>query len=217
MNGIPITQSEIDSIISLRKTGHSLPEIRRITKRGSSTVFKYIKNVPIPSKYISILKTKQGGSKKRAKKAWDEADAKAQELIGNPLSLEQRLCLLIGIYWGEGTKKELNLINSDPQLIKVFVSCLQDIGIAKEQLKINLRLYNGISKREAILFWSNILDIKPERIGKIEIVHGQKIGKLKFGMCRIRVAKGAQYFKLLISLINEIKKKFNALVVQRIE
>lgn len=217
MNGIPITQSEIDLIISLRKTGHSLPEIKQITKRGSSTVFKYIKNVPISLKNATILKIKQGGSKKRAKKAWDEAGIKAQELISNSLSFEQRLCLLAGIYWGEGTKKELNLINSDPQLIKVFISCLQDIGVKKEQLRINLRLYNGIDKRKAILFWSKLLAVKPEQIGKTEIIQGQKISKLKFGMCRVRVAKGAQYFKLLISLINEIKKKSDALVVQRIE
>jgi hypothetical protein len=208
MNGKPLKESEVDLMVSMRKHGHSLPEIWRATNRGYGTIYRYTKNVKVLPKFLSALRIKQGGSKKKSETAWKHAREQARSLIGSKLSLLQRLCLLSGLYWGEGTKRELGLINSDPKLIKAFVSCLNDIGVTNEDLKINLRLYNGIDKKAALDFWSEILNVKPDQIGKIEMVHGEKVGKLKFGMCRIRVAKSAQYFKLLISLINEIKEQF---------
>ena len=217
MNGRPITQKEIDRIVSLRKTGHSLPEIRKVLGRGNSTVFRYIKKVEVLPEYISALKLKQGGSSKRSHQNWETARAQADTLLKDPLSKEQRLCLIAGLYWGEGNKKELNVINSDPALIKVFISCLEDFGVKKEHLKIGIRIHDDIDKKQAVLFWSHYLLIRPEDITSISVIKGKKVGKLKYGMCRVRVAKGGTYFKLLISLISNIKRQFNAAVVQRIE
>ena len=84
-------------------------------------------------------------------------------------------------------------------------------------MKFGLRLHNGIDMEEAVNFWSKFLDISPNEIKHLERIDGKKKGKLKYGMCRIRVAKSAPYFKLLISLINSIKEHFHAAVVQRIE
>ncbi len=133
------------------------------------------------------------------------------------MSREQRLLLLLGIYWGEGNKRELNLINSDPALIKTFLSCLYDMGMKKEELRITLRLYDGIDKEKSRRFWAKLLSIRIKDIRNINTIQGNKIGKLKYGMCRVRVAKSAPYFKLIMSLLSEIKERFNAAVVQRIE
>lgn len=217
MRGKPVTSEEIARIVRLRKTGHSLPEIRKILGRGSSTVFKYITGVKILPEYISELKLKQGGSRRRADQAWNKASIQARDILSSPLSKEERLCLLLGLYWGEGNKKELNLINSDPALIKVFIACLRDIGIRKSQIKIGLRLHDDIDRKAAVRFWSNFLSIEESRISGIEVIRGNKTGKLKYGICRVRVTKGSQYFKLLMSLIFRVKSSFNAAVVQRIE
>ena len=218
MHGKPITKQEIKKIIELRRTGHSLPEIMRTTKRCSSTVFKYIKNVQVFPKYLSILKIKQGGSRRRADNAWQEASIRAHKMMAGSISKIQRIGILVGIYWGEGNKNELNLINSDPSLIKTFISCLHDIGINNNQIKIGLRLHEEINKDTAVRFWSDYLSMESNKISGIETIkRGNKKGKLKYGMCRVRVAKSAPYFKLIISLINEIRLHFNAAVVQRIE
>ena len=108
-------------------------------------------------------------------------------------------------------------MNSDPGLIKVFVGCLYEIGVPKDNIKINLRLHDDIDRNKAIIFWAKLLSIEPARIGKIEVIQGKKTGKLKYGMCRVRVAKSATYFKLIMSLISIIKTRFDAAVVQRIE
>ena len=217
MNGKPITKKEIDDIIFLRKTGHSLTEIRNITKRGNSSVFKHINGVQVLPEYASILRRKQGGTSNKANGEWRQSQIEARRILGGSISREQRLCILLALYWGEGNKRELSMINSDPGLIKVFIECLYDLGVPKEKIKINLRLYNTINKEYALEFWSNFLSIEKSMIQCNDIIQGNKIGKLKYGMCRVRVAKSAPYFKLLMSLISHVKEQFNAAVVQRIE
>lgn len=209
--------SLIQKIVQLRKTGHSLPEIRKITGKGNSTVFKYIQGVKVLPKYQAILKAKQGGSLERSRKNWDEAVVQARSLI-NCLTERDRLLILTCLYWGEGTKKgELSLNNSDPALIKVFAECLNTIGVKRDDLRITLRIYEDINKESAIEFWANLLGIPRSKILGVNLLVGKKKGRLKYGMCRIRVTKGAPHFKLIMSMIDLIKSDFNAAIVQWIE
>ncbi len=92
-------------------------------------------------------------------------------------------------------------------MIKCFVNCLSYIGVLRDKLKISLRLYEDLDKQECLKFWSTMLQVDITSIKVSEILFGNKSGKLKYGMCRIRVAKSAQYFKLIMSIIDEIKIK----------
>ncbi|MFZ2522642.1 MAG: hypothetical protein WAX44_03135 [Minisyncoccia bacterium] len=106
---------------------------------------------------------------------------------------------------GEGNKKELSIINSDPSLIRVVLSCLKELGISNNEIKVSLRLFEDIDKKEAVNYWSKFLNISRSMINHFEIKHGRKVGKLKYGMCRIRVKKSAKYFKLIMSMIDLIR------------
>lgn len=216
MPKVPISKHEIKQIIDLRKTGHSINEIREIVRRGNSTVFKYIKNIKVLPQYKLILKSKQGGSIKKSRDNWNSAASSARKLIRSIVKRD-RLLILAALYWGEGNKRELNLNNSDPILIRTFIECLKDLGVRKEELKITLRLYEDINVQKAKTFWANILDISEDKILGVTILAGKKVGKLEYGMCRVRVTRGAPYFKLIMSVINLIKSDLNAAVVQRIE
>ena len=216
MSKARIQESEIKKIISLRKTGHSLPEIQKIVGRGSSTVFKYIQGVSVLSKYKQILKSKQGGSIAKSKRDWDRAYKDASKLV-LPLKNEDKLIILACLYWGEGDKKDLSLNNSDPALIKVFVECLKCIGVKQEELRVTLRLFKDINENKARKFWAKVVGIPVQNILGVNILEGKKQGKLKYGMCRVRVTKGGPHFKLIMSMIDLIKSDFNAAVVQRIE
>lgn len=206
MRGKAITVKEVERIVLLRQTGHSLPEICKITHRGSATVFRYVKNIEVLPEYAETLRAKQGGSKARAQKDWSESLKKAQEFLPQ-ISSRDKLFILAALYWGEGTKRELNLINSDPELLRVFVECLAEIGITKEMLRVTLRIYEGMNETEIKRYWSRILNIPEKSILGVNILKGKKEGKLKYGMCRIRVTKGAPHFKLIMSMIELIKSK----------
>lgn len=194
----------INQIIELRKTGHSLPEIRKITGKGSATVFKYVKGVEILPEYLGDYKIKQGGSRKRASIAWEKATITAEELI-SAVSKEQKLIILACLYWAEGRKSDFDIINSDPDLLRVFVNCLEEIGVERDSLRISIRTYSDINKIEVINFWKNTLQINENQIINVNLLSGKKEGKLKYGMCRVRIVKGTEYYKLLIMLAKRIK------------
>src|SRR3989338_9771818 len=195
-----LSKNEVDQIVHLRQTGHTLSEIRHTVKSGYGTVFKYMKDVPILPEHTELWKAKRGGSKFRAAKEWQEAKEKVKGLLC-PLGKKERLIILACLYWGEGNKSELNLINSDPSLIKLFVSCLRDIGVDKKQLKVTIRIYSDVDKKDAIKFWSGVIGVSSKDISGVNILSGKKKGKLKYGMCRVRVQKSRLYFKLIMSMI----------------
>ncbi len=201
-----LLKSEIDKIKKLRETGHSLNEIKSVVNRGYGTVYRYMKNVPVISKYQDILKSKQGGSSARSQKNWNNARKNASKII-NDLNFKEKMVALSCLYWGEGNKTELSLINSDPSLLKVFLSCLRELGIKESDLKISLRLFEDIDRNKATDFWLKILHLPNGSITKYDIKKGSKSGKLKYGMCRIRVKKSDKYFKLIMSMIDLIKLK----------
>lgn len=197
---------EIKEIKNLRKTGHTLSEIKNITNRSNGTIWKYIDNVSVLSEYQERWKAKRGGSKGKSSREWLEAKNNASNIIKN-IGHSERMLILSCLYWGEGNKTELNLINSDPSMIRVVVACLRDLGIKDIDLKISLRLYEDIDKKKAINFWSNVLSLPNGHIQKVNVISGKKVGKLEYGMCRLRVRKGGRYFKLIVSMINLIKSK----------
>ena len=204
MNGQRISKKEIETIISLRKRGYSLPEIRKITGRGNSTVFRYIQKITILPQYVDEWKIKQGGSRKRSKKAWEEARSEAERLVDLPI--DKKINAIIGacLYWAEGSKKDLSLSNTDPNLIKIFLTCLKNIGVTKKVLKISIRIYEDIDRTQAIKYWAKVVGITPKEIISVNTLKGKKKGKLKYGMCRVRVKKGGNYFKLIQSVIGLI-------------
>lgn len=206
MRGKTVTEKEIGIMIRLRQTGHSLPEICRMTLRGSATVFRHVKNVKVLPEYVEILKSKQGGSKVRAQKEWAVSLKKAQKIL-NEINSKDKLLILAALYWGEGTKRELNIINSDPELLRVFVECLAEIGVTRDMLRTSIRIYEDMSEIKVRQYWSRVLNISEKSILGTEILKGKKYGKLEYGMCRIRITKSAPHFKLVMSMIELMKSK----------
>jgi hypothetical protein len=206
MSKVALLQKEINQIKNLRKTGHTISEIKIITKKSNGTVFKYIKNVTVLSRYQDVWKAKRGGSKAKSLSEWKEAQIKASNII-KQIGFMEKMLILSCLYWGEGNKTELNLINSDPSMVRVVINCLKDLGIKDSELKISLRLFENINKKKAISFWANTLLLPKNTIQKIDVIKGNKVGKLKYGMCRLRVKKGGKHFKLIISMIDLIRQK----------
>lgn len=100
------------------------------------------------------------------------------------------------------------LSNTDPLLIKFYVSSLRQIfGIKNNQLRVSIRIYEDMNKNDCLNFWSNLIYLPEDKFQNIYILKGKKQGKLKYGMCRIRVAKGGDYLKQIIA-INKIVANF---------
>src|SRR3989344_334530 len=137
--GLPaLSISEIRKITRLRETGHSLNEIKAIVNRGQGTVYRYIKNVSILPRYQEEWKIKRGGSKFKSLKEWEAAKLRARSIL-DTFGFKEKMIILACLYWGEGNKQELNIINSDPLLIRVVLVCFRELGIKNAEVKIGLR------------------------------------------------------------------------------
>lgn len=113
------------------------------------------------------------------------------------------------LYWGEGNKKDFNLINSDPDLIKVFVKGLKDLfGIPANKLKISIRIYEDLDKIKCLNFWSGITKVPVHKFVSVNVLKGKKKGKLNNGMCRVRVEKGGNLLKYMLAIRDEVIRKF---------
>jgi hypothetical protein len=200
-----LNQEEINKIISLRERGKTLTEIIKVLNRGKGTIYKYIKDVKIKKEYKEDFLDKKFASKMKSRKEWESAKVWSKLKI-NRLSERDILLISAMLYWGEGNKQyELNLINSDYFLIKLFIKGLMIMGVKKEKIKISIRIFNDIDKNKAIRFWLNKLSLNKKNLVSVNVINGSKNGKLKFGMCRVRVEKGSLYFKQIMSMIDTVK------------
>lgn len=201
-----LTMERHDALVQLRLSGMSIPEICRKTGVPKTTVQRHIKGTEVPPEFLKRLKEKQGGARKRAQGLRENCLEEASEFLG-ALSKRDYLILLVGLYWGEGTKRDFSIINSDPKLLQVFMLCLRAANIGLERITLSLRLHSDISIKESKRFWSNTLGVPIERIGRIEVIEGKKKGKLVHGMCRIRVLSGIRERLLIQSTITLIGKE----------
>ncbi|KKS70348.1 MAG: hypothetical protein UV41_C0026G0005 [Candidatus Daviesbacteria bacterium GW2011_GWA2_42_7] len=195
-----VTNDVLQRITSLRQRGYSLPEISREVGISKSTALRYVQDVDILPGYRQDWFGKRGGSRKRKYIKEKEALEEARNLVGQ-LSSKEKLLFISALYWAEGNKKDFILTNTDPLLVKVFVEGLIGVlGINKDRLQVSLRLYEDIDKERSLDFWSQLTGVAKERFINVHILPGKKKGKLEYGMCRVRVAKGGDLLKKVLAI-----------------
>lgn len=207
-----LSDEQHEYLVRIRRQGKSIPEISRETGTPITTVQRHIKEVQVPPEFQTILKEKQGGSKDRAKGLRSNIATNAKKLLGK-ISHRDYLFLLIGLYWGEGTKRDFSIINSDPFLIRTFIHCLRILNIPTDRLSISLRVHTEISILEAKKFWSQTTGLPKRLTERVEVIEGKKKGKLPHGMCRVRVRSGIRDRLLIQSAIALIGKECSKRIV----
>lgn len=191
-------------IIFLRKQGKTLSEIVALTGIPKTTVFYHIAPLDLSRGTQEKINAKKG-LRPQSKQDWATAELVASSVI-RTLSKRDLVLLLAAIYWGEGTKKELNIINSDPGVIRLFIQGISVIGVKKESLRVSIRVYEDLDVQKVKQYWSKIIGVSHSAITSVEVLQGKKHGRLPYGMCRVRVARGGRYFKIILSFIEQIKK-----------
>lgn len=116
----------------------------------------------------------------------------------------------LGLYWGEGTKKNLTTVrlgNTDPYLIRTFLIFLRKIyHIDDSKLRFALQIFTDMDQKKEEKFWREFLNIDAKRFYKTINTRSGSIGtyrtKSKHGVLTL-------YFgnkKLRDILISEIEK-----------
>jgi len=80
------------------------------------------------------------------------------------------------LYWGEGAKSgnTVKFVNSDPEMIKLFLTFLRVVcGISEERLKALVHMYPDQDKNILEIFWSRVANIPRLRFYKSHIHQGR--------------------------------------------
>ena len=201
MRGLAPSEEKIKEITRLRSLGNSFSEISRAVSIPQTTVYKYAHTTKVKDEYLDLWRSKRGGSSKTKAKKQLLYENWAQKFLKPKLTEREKILFLSAIYWGEGSKRDLEIINSDPRLLKVFLNLLRTyFKLDNQRLYAYLRIFPGVSKEQSIKFWSEFLSIPAENFTGFEIVDGKKVGKLPYGMCRLRIRKGADILKQITAI-----------------
>lgn len=100
------------------------------------------------------------------------------------------------LYWGEGYKgndnspaKLIDFANSDPDMIKTFITFLRKVYVLDEsKFRVLLYCYSDQNVDELTKFWSRLVNIPISQFIKPYIRKDYKIGgqKMRYGLVHIR-------------------------------
>lgn len=96
----------------------------------------------------------------------DEMEAIAQTFAAGVEKKQWQIIAAL-IFWCEGSKRQLSsvkFINSDPKMIKLFLTALRNgFGINEHKLKALLHLHEYHNEEELKIFWSGVTGINKDR------------------------------------------------------
>ncbi len=159
--------------IELREKGYSLKEIVDVIGVAKSSVSGWVRNVPLDSRARERLLTKikkgqlMGAEVRRnaTKENFQAHYKKAEEDLNSQVLNKQMARILCSlIYWCEGGKNSSNGVrftNSDPVLIKTFLTLLREnFDIDEDKFRVGLHLHEYHNPKIQLAFWSKASDIK---------------------------------------------------------
>ena len=196
------TKDKIVKLKLLRRKGYSINDLVFELQIPKTTVWHHVHKIKLSQKYISIIKSKQGGSKKLRDSRLVEANIRSINLLKS--SDRESILIFAMLYWAEGTKKAFQFINSDGRMIMLWLNILRNIiGVSDDKITPVMRIYTGMNKKVCLSYWSKITKFHRSKF-IIRLNDGGKSGKTKYGMCRIDVKKSGNLLKLVLSMINQV-------------
>ncbi|OHA02274.1 MAG: hypothetical protein A3H71_00970 [Candidatus Sungbacteria bacterium RIFCSPLOWO2_02_FULL_48_13b] len=115
--------------------------------------------------------------------------------IKRPKTIEEGVLfgMGIGLYWGEGTKRNKNSIrlgNTDPKLIRKFIEFLRKMyGVKMSKLHFGLQIFSDMPPRQALQFWLNHLNVPASQFYKVTVTPARSIGtyrqKTRYGVLTV--------------------------------
>lgn len=133
--------------------GHSVSFIARCLRCSEHKVNYWLKRFGIKKRSLSEALYKKWNPHGDPFTVWEPKTVEEGILYG----------LGMGLYWGEGTKANKNAVrlgNSDPRLIKKFVSFLKKFyQIDMNRLRFGLQIFGDMSPEQALKFWTSFLKV----------------------------------------------------------
>jgi hypothetical protein len=196
--------ARIELARKLRTVGLSYGEIRSIVPVAASTLSTWCGDVeltPEQRRAISDRAMRSGGrrdTQRRRRLAVEEirrsAAAEVADLIADPLWLAGTM-----LYWAEGAKttRKLDLGNTDPDILRIFVSWVRHHHDPAAEFSLALHLHEVNDEDAARRYWEKQLGLDQVTWQKTFVKPkgtGHRRNHLPWGVCRARLRRSADAF-----------------------
>ncbi|MFM2340245.1 MAG: hypothetical protein RLZZ360_881 [Candidatus Parcubacteria bacterium] len=162
--------------IKMRQSGMSYSQIKSELGVSKSTLSLWLRDLPLSDKRLRELRDfnqvrieKTRNKKQETRNArLDLVAAKVKSEIGK---LSRREMLIAGffLYWAEGGKTKnytTTLSNTDPNMIRAFITWIELLGIPKVKMYVRLHLYADMSEKQEIAYWSEAINLDKKHFKK---------------------------------------------------
>lgn len=175
--------------IKMRLSGMSYSQIKAEIGVSKSTLSLWLRDIPLTDKrlrelrdfnQIRIEKTRITKQLKRTARLKKVFDAVSKD-IGK---LSRRDLLIAGffLYWAEGGKTQTHAVilsNTDPAMLRAFISWILLIGGSMKKIYFRLHLYSDMNEVDEIQYWSNELRVPKESFKK-SYIKKSKLSELTY-------------------------------------
>ena len=186
MSRLPIETKE--KAVLLRKKGYSFTEIANKLNIAKSTTSLWLRDIILDEKAKDRLVKRGVMGRYKATLRWQEKRIReekhnnllASKIIGKVKRNREHMKLYCSLlYWCEGGKSEnseVRFVNSDPELIRVFVSIFREAfsPIQEEKFRILMYLHGYHDENIQKDFWSNLTGISKDLFQKTYHKHHTK-------------------------------------------
>ncbi len=199
-----------EKAIKLRSTGKSYNEISKLLSVPKSTLSEWLSghkwSQEIAKKLIKksqerstvVLKELDRVRGENLKILYKQAESEANEDF-DVLKYHPLFIAAIMIYWGEGDKRSkhrISVVNTDPNLLKVFVYFLKKIcGFKDDKIRAWILAYPDMDIEASKRYWIENTGLKESNFRKTITIKGKPTNrKLHNGVCTVEL--GSTYLKI---------------------
>ncbi|MEU4146802.1 terminase gpP N-terminus-related DNA-binding protein [Streptomyces parvulus] len=197
----------------LRLQGWTYDQIEAELGCSKSSVSLWVRDLPkpepryTPHEQHALMRAGLARLRSTQDEERQQTKAAAQLAIGD-LSARELFLVGVGLYWAEGGKdkpydrrENVTFVNSDPDMIKVFLAWLRLLEVERERLRFTVMIHENADVAGAEQFWAALVRADRSAFNKTTLKrHNPKtvrknVGDSYRGCLVIKVLKGADLYR----------------------
>ncbi|MGI5469203.1 hypothetical protein [Streptomyces sp. CA-132043] len=204
----------------LRSQGMTYDQIQLELGCSKSSISLWVRDLPTPERrrtpeeasaiarrgWEATLRRREEERRATKQRAAGSGQRAAEEIGG----LSDRELLIAGaaLYWAEGGKSKphaprerVTFINSDPNMIRVYLARLGLLGVERDRLEFRVSIHESADVPGAERFWAELVGIDAAELHKTTLKkHNpstvrKNVGDDYHGCLTVRVARGADLYR----------------------
>ncbi|MFH9958005.1 hypothetical protein ACH4OX_27830 [Streptomyces roseolus] len=196
----------------LRLQGLTYDQIQVELGCSKSSISLWVRDLPKPERRYTpeeqrALMREGLVHQHRARRSAYEAARRAAEAEIGTMSEQELLIAGVALYWAEGAKSKaysrrerVIFVNSDPNVILIFLAWLQLVGVAEERISFRLMIHESADVHGVEQHWADLVGVSADRLKPTTLKRHNPLttrkntGETYRGCLVVDVAKSAELY-----------------------